>query len=151
MRSWWNDLDAAGLLLTLLPFAMVLLGLLVHPMRRERDRRREASRRAPPPRKAPPDPRVPLLGRADVDEAAYRWTHASPDDPRILGKPDYSEVDRREGYEVLYLVNRYAAEHGLGREGALAALRGIRTAPGEHRTRIELERWLDANGYRLRP
>ncbi len=40
----------------------------------------------------------------------YNWSQYEKDDPRISGKPDATEFDRKEGLEVVYII-RCLADH----------------------------------------
>lgn len=35
----------------------------------------------------------------------YNWSHYEKNDPRISGMPDETEFNRKEGWEVLYIIN----------------------------------------------
>ena len=41
----------------------------------------------------------------------YAWTARTGDDPRITGKPDSTLLNRKEGYEVKYLINKIMEKH----------------------------------------
>lgn len=34
----------------------------------------------------------------------YNWSQYEKDDPRISGKPDTTEFNRKEGWEVIYII-----------------------------------------------
>ena len=36
----------------------------------------------------------------------YAWTAYRGDDPKITGEPDSTLFNRKEGYEVLYMINK---------------------------------------------
>jgi hypothetical protein len=38
----------------------------------------------------------------------YTWSRYEKDDPKISGIPDATPFNRKEGYEVLYLINNLA-------------------------------------------
>lgn len=48
-----------------------------------------------------------LLKKSDL-KYTYTWTVLGDDDPKITGKPDSTFLNRQEGYEVLYFINRIA-------------------------------------------
>jgi hypothetical protein len=51
---------------------------------------------------------MPIVQRADLKFAdQYRWTELKDDDPKITGEPDSTLFNRKEGFEVLALVNRF--------------------------------------------
>ncbi|WP_196140733.1 hypothetical protein [Aliikangiella sp. G2MR2-5] len=43
----------------------------------------------------------------------YQWTHYSEDHPNISGWPDHTAFDRREGEQMLYMINQIIAIHEL--------------------------------------
>lgn len=56
-----------------------------------------------------------LLKRSDL-EYKYSWTVCGDDDPKVTGKPDNTELNRNEGYEMLYFINKYAADNDIRAE-----------------------------------
>jgi hypothetical protein len=86
---------------------------------------------------------MPLLSKADL-QFTYSWTAALPDDPGSSGKPDGTSFDRRDGYEVLYLINKFAERNNLSRkEAGLKAERMInRALPGDVRKEEQVIKWL---------
>ena len=40
----------------------------------------------------------------------YTWSTISANNPKIIGKLDSTRFSRREGYEVLYLINKLCSE-----------------------------------------
>ncbi len=87
-----------------------------------------------------------LLSRKDL-KFEYSWTHTSEDDPQITGKPDSSELNRHEGYEVLYFINSFAKKHSLKEKNSgLKAEKMIREdLPGSTRSRSNVTKWLEDN------
>ena len=39
-------------------------------------------------------------------KGTYTWSAESGDNPKLKGNPDHSLLNRKEGYEVLYMVQR---------------------------------------------
>ena len=37
----------------------------------------------------------------------YKWTAYPSDDPKVTGKPDSTLLNKSEGYEMVYFINRY--------------------------------------------
>lgn len=55
-----------------------------------------------------------LLQKSDLlFKNEYSWNALIGDDPRITGEPDSTLFNRNEGYEVLYLINKFAEKHSL--------------------------------------
>ncbi|MCG6220633.1 hypothetical protein, partial [Vibrio diabolicus] len=51
--------------------------------------------------------------KSDMKYNHYSWTAISGDDPKITGKPDSTLFSRKEGYEVLYMINKVLEHRGL--------------------------------------
>src|SRR4051812_16483993 len=80
----------------------------------------------------------------------YSWTAIPGDNPRVSGLPDSTFFSRTEGYEVVYLINKYAEMHNLTQlaEG-LKVERMIKTAlPGEVRSQANVRQWIFDNWSR---
>ena len=56
-----------------------------------------------------------LLVKSDL-EYTYSWTAIDGDDPKISGIPDNTLFNRNEGYEDLYLINKFANIHSLNQK-----------------------------------
>lgn len=54
-----------------------------------------------------------LISRADLYYKDYKWTAYPNDDPRVTGKPDSTFLNRHEGYEILYFINKFVESYGL--------------------------------------
>lgn len=46
------------------------------------------------------------FNKSDMKHDHYSWTAVSGDDPKVTGKPDSTLFSRKEGYEVLYMINK---------------------------------------------
>lgn len=44
---------------------------------------------------------------------SYNWTSGHSDNPKLRGEPDNSLFNRSEGYEVLYIINKFLNKRGL--------------------------------------
>jgi len=49
-----------------------------------------------------------FYNKSDMIYTDYSWTAYGDDDPKITGNPDNTLFSRKEGYEVLYLINKLA-------------------------------------------
>ncbi|PLX08446.1 MAG: hypothetical protein C0596_06205 [Marinilabiliales bacterium] len=54
-----------------------------------------------------------LISKSDLYYKYYSWTASSGDDPKITGTPDSTLLNRNEGYEILYFINKFAELHSL--------------------------------------
>lgn len=88
---------------------------------------------------------MPVITKADL-KYQYQWSAIPPDDPRVTGKPDSTLLNRREGYEVLPFLNRFADKHKGNKDIALKAERLINTIlPGTVRSHANVTDWLERN------
>lgn len=44
--------------------------------------------------------------KTDLKLSEYSWTTLIGDNPKISGEPDNTLLSRKEGYEVLYFINK---------------------------------------------
>ena len=51
--------------------------------------------------------------RSEMQYDDYSWTTIPGDDPRITGSLDATMFSRKEGFEVLYLINKFMEIHDL--------------------------------------
>jgi hypothetical protein len=76
----------------------------------------------------------------------YSWVHTREDDPKLRGEPDGSLLNRREGYEVLYMIRKLMAAWGL--EGVAAGRKVekmIREHPDNLRSQLHVKAWIYSN------
>ena len=87
-----------------------------------------------------------LLTKNDL-EYTYSWSVISGDDPKISGAPDNTLFNRHEGYEVLYLINKFAQIHNLTKElSGLKLEKMIKNhLPSNIRSQINVKKWLEEN------
>lgn len=53
------------------------------------------------------------FNKSDMQYTDYSWTAINGDDPTISGEPDSTLFSRKEGYEVLYMINKILKHRGL--------------------------------------
>lgn len=82
-----------------------------------------------------------VITKSDL-QFTYSWTAVKPDDPKVTGKPDSTELNRHEGYEVLAFLNRTSQTAA----SALKAERMIHNnLPGNQRSHAHVLKWLQDN------
>lgn len=76
----------------------------------------------------------------------YRWTAGPEDNPNFRNGLDHFEFNRKEGYEVLYTINKFLEKKGLS--GTAAGQKTERLIhhdlPSRTFTHSELWDWLKA-------
>lgn len=48
-----------------------------------------------------------VFSKGDLFYEDYKWTAYPSDDPKVTGKPDSTYLNRGEGYEMVYFIDRY--------------------------------------------
>jgi hypothetical protein len=87
-----------------------------------------------------------LLTYGDL-QFSYSYTATANDNPKLRGEPDKSLFNRREKYEVLYLINKFAEKHNLKQKtSGHKAEKLIREyLPSEIRSQEHVVQWLENN------
>jgi hypothetical protein len=77
----------------------------------------------------------------------YSWTAIKGDDPKISGPPDSTMFSRNEGYEVLYLINAIANEHGLKEISSAQKIEKMikQYLPADIRSQAKVKQWIETN------
>ena len=75
----------------------------------------------------------------------YYWT-TSPGDSKLRGEPDSSLLNRQEGYEVLYMINRLMDSRGVTSVSSGQKIeRMIHATPSHLRSQEHVKSWINAN------
>ena len=88
--------------------------------------------------------------RGNMYYSDYKWfARADHDNPKIIGGNDHSELNRTEGYEMLYFINSLAKKWGWTNP-PLQSLQHleqiIRTkVPSNIRTHAGIQEWIASN------
>lgn len=88
-----------------------------------------------------------LISKSDLYYKDYSWTVLSGDDPKITGEPDNTLLNRKEGYEVLYFINKFSEIYKLKQKAsAIKVERMIREeVPGNIHSQKNIKEWLENN------
>lgn len=87
-----------------------------------------------------------VFSERDLAFHDYSWTVFPPGDPRVSGKPDSTLFNRKEGYEMLYLINAICKEYDLDKNGATKIERMIRNqVPAQVKSQVKVKEWVIAN------
>lgn len=87
------------------------------------------------------------FNKSDMVYNDYSWTAVKGDDPRISGEPDSTLFSRKEGYEVLYMINKCMDKWSWnGTSNGQKIERVIRLhLPSDVRGQKSVYDWLSAN------
>jgi len=88
-----------------------------------------------------------LISKSDLYYKDYSWTASSGDDPKITGTPDSTLLNRNEGYEILYFINKFAELHSLkNKSSAIRIEKMIRNdVPSNIHSQHKIKLWIEEN------
>lgn len=77
----------------------------------------------------------------------YSWSTDGGDNPKLKGEPDSSLLDRTEGYEVLYLIQKSMEAWGLKLVASGHKIERMikNDVPSSIRTQIGIKDWIRIN------
>lgn len=77
----------------------------------------------------------------------YKWTEYSNKDAHVHGKPDDTVFNRKEGYEVLYLINKMMElwDYRLSDSGVKIEKLIHDQLPSEIKTQADVVQWVQQN------
>lgn len=89
---------------------------------------------------------MPLLSKSEL-KYQYSWTTYRDDDPKVTGEPDSTLLNREEGYEILYFINKFATIYNLKKKASgLKIERMIKTGlPSNIRSQEKVRSWVYDN------
>jgi hypothetical protein len=88
-----------------------------------------------------------LISNTDLYYSDYSWTVINGDNPKVTGEPDNTLLNRKEGYEILYFINKFCEMYGLKqKQSARKVERMIREeVPSDIRSQNTIKDWLVNN------
>ena len=89
-----------------------------------------------------------IMQRADLQFAdTYTWTAYKDDDPKITGEPDSTLFNRKEGHEVLAVINRFLMKYKFRQKTSGQKVERLikKHLPIALKTQRHVEDWLVAN------
>lgn len=87
-----------------------------------------------------------LFTKSDL-KYEYSWTALSGDNPKITGEPDSTLLNRNEGYEMLYFINKFAEKNRWQKKSSGEILEKMikEKVPSDIRSQVNIERWIKEN------
>lgn len=88
-----------------------------------------------------------LIDKSDLKHKDYTWTTYSHDNPKVSGKPDSTLLNRKEGYEILYFINKLSEIYNLKvKTSAIKIENMIRNeVPSNLHSQENVKRWIETN------
>jgi hypothetical protein len=92
-----------------------------------------------------------LYSKSDMIYHDYSWTVYDHDNPKVTGEPDSTLLNRHEGYEMLYFINKYAQNHSILQIWLCQRIERIirQQVPSHIHSQREITRWIEENWGRL--
>lgn len=87
-----------------------------------------------------------LLTKSDLIYT-YSWNAINGDNPKISGEPDSTLVNRYEGYEILYLINKLSQIYNFKKKASGLKLEKMinNNLPSDIRSQINVKKWIKEN------
>ena len=84
------------------------------------------------------------FNKSDLQYTHYSWTAYGKDDPKVTGVPDSTLFNRKEGYEVIYMINKVLDKKGLTSvsSGQKVETKIKDKLPGDVRSQKNVLNWL---------
>ncbi|SHG06241.1 hypothetical protein [Chryseobacterium sp. OV279] len=88
-----------------------------------------------------------LITKTDLYFTDYSWSAIEPDDPRVTGEPDSTLLNRKEGYEILYFINKLSDIWSLQNKlSAIKIEKMIRfEVPSNIHSQLNIRTWIHDN------
>lgn len=88
-----------------------------------------------------------LITKSELIYTDYAWTTYSNDDPKVTGHPDSTLLNRKEGYEIIYFINKLSEIHELkAKSSAIKIENMIRNeVPANIHSQENIMNWIVAN------
>lgn len=88
-----------------------------------------------------------LITKTDLYFTDYSWSAIEPDDPRVTGEPDNTLLNRKEGYEILYFINKLSDIWSLQNKlSAIKIEKMIRfEVPSNIHSQLNIRTWIHDN------
>lgn len=78
---------------------------------------------------------------------SYSWTAIPPDNPKVTGNPDSTLLNRNEGYEMLYFINKFCELYDLKNKSTAHKVETMikEHLPSNIRSQANVRAWLIEN------
>lgn len=88
-----------------------------------------------------------LITKSDLYYSDYSWTVLSGDNPKVTGEPDSTLLNRKEGYEVIYFINKLSEIYSLKQKAsAIKIEKMIRNeVPSDLHSQKNIKEWIGNN------
>lgn len=88
-----------------------------------------------------------LITKSDLFYSDYSWTVIPGDSPKVTGEPDSTLLNRKEGYEIIYFINKLSEIFGFKQKtSAIKIEQMIRNeVPDNLHSQKNIKEWIKDN------
>ncbi|MEO0037044.1 MAG: hypothetical protein RIQ59_255 [Bacteroidota bacterium] len=88
-----------------------------------------------------------LITKSELFYNDYLWTTYSNDNPKITGEPDSTLLNRKEGYEILYFINKLSEIHKLKAKSSVVKIEKMirNEVPTILHSQENIKKWIENN------
>lgn len=88
-----------------------------------------------------------VISKDDLYYKDYSWTVYANDNPKITGEPDSTLLNREEGYEILYFVNKFCEMYSLNLKTLATKVEKMirNVVPPDIHSQVKIKEWIVAN------
>ena len=88
-----------------------------------------------------------LISKTDLYYNDYSWTALAGDNPKITGEPDSTLLNRKEGYEILYFVNKFSEKYRFKQKNSANKVEKMirEEIPSDIRSQEKIKTWIEQN------
>jgi hypothetical protein len=86
-----------------------------------------------------------LITKSDLQYNDYSWTTYTGDNPKVTGEPDSTLLNRKEGYEILYFINKFSEIHELKVKSLATKIENMirNEVPSNLRSQLYVKEWIE--------
>lgn len=90
-----------------------------------------------------------VFTKSDLVKTTYTWSADKGDNPKLKGEPDSSLLNRNEGYEVLYMIQKLMEKWQLKNIASGQKIeRMIHVTPSNLHSQVNVKTWINDNWNR---
>ncbi len=88
-----------------------------------------------------------LINKSELKYKDYTWTIYSNDNPKIYGNPDSTLLNRKEGYEILYFINKLSEIHNFKVKSSAIKIENMirKEVPTNLHSQENIKVWIETN------
>lgn len=88
-----------------------------------------------------------LITKSDLYFTDYSWTAIAPDNPKVTGEPDSTLLNRKEGYEIIYFINKICSIKNFTQKTLATKIEKMirNEVPSNIHSQLNIKNWINDN------